>query len=148
MKSLFEKQFRIYKIQYSIFDAILVWALYYVILQNRPVFIVIVLGISVVIHSGHGLAAMHWEIQRPSIWDAQLNPLVHIDPLGTVILPGLLILSGSGFLIGWAKWFRWIPDILRIIKRHDVGGDGGPTEQYYFSSDCGDHVSNDDCNQS
>ncbi|HYC54972.1 MAG TPA: site-2 protease family protein [Candidatus Binatia bacterium] len=32
-----------------------------------------------------------------------LNPLVHIDPLGTILLPGLLLLSGSGFLFGWAK---------------------------------------------
>lgn len=36
-----------------------------------------------------------------------LNPLVHIDPLGTVILPLVLIVlsfsTGSPFLIGWAK---------------------------------------------
>ena len=31
------------------------------------------------------------------------NPLKHIDPFGTVILPGLLLLSGSGFLFGYAK---------------------------------------------
>ena len=32
-----------------------------------------------------------------------LNPLKHVDPLGTVILPGLLVLSGSPFLFGYAK---------------------------------------------
>lgn len=32
-----------------------------------------------------------------------INPLAHIDPIGTVVLPLLLALSGSGFLIGWAK---------------------------------------------
>ncbi|HUW23095.1 MAG TPA: site-2 protease family protein [bacterium] len=32
-----------------------------------------------------------------------LNPLPHIDPIGTIILPLLLILSGSSFVIGWAK---------------------------------------------
>ena len=32
-----------------------------------------------------------------------LNPLKHIDPLGTVILPGILLLTGTGFLFGWAK---------------------------------------------
>ena len=31
------------------------------------------------------------------------NPLVHIDPMMSVILPGLLILSGSPFLFGAAK---------------------------------------------
>ena len=30
-----------------------------------------------------------------------LNPLPHIDPLGSVILPLLLLISNSGFLFGW-----------------------------------------------
>jgi len=32
-----------------------------------------------------------------------LNPLKHIDPLGTVVIPLLLIASGSPFLFGYAK---------------------------------------------
>ena len=32
-----------------------------------------------------------------------LNPLVHVDPMGTVILPVILLLSGSPFLFGYAK---------------------------------------------
>lgn len=32
-----------------------------------------------------------------------LNPLRHIDPFGTVLLPGLLLLSGTHFLFGYAK---------------------------------------------
>jgi Zn-dependent protease len=32
-----------------------------------------------------------------------LNPLPHIDPFGSVILPLLLAVSGSPFLFGWAK---------------------------------------------
>lgn len=32
-----------------------------------------------------------------------LNPLRHIDPVGTVLVPGLLILTGIGFIFGWAK---------------------------------------------
>jgi Zn-dependent protease len=32
-----------------------------------------------------------------------LNPIKHIDPIGSVLLPALLIFSGSSFLIGWAK---------------------------------------------
>ncbi|MEN6436966.1 MAG: site-2 protease family protein [Syntrophobacter sp.] len=32
-----------------------------------------------------------------------LNPIVHIDMVGTIILPGLLLLTGSPFLFGWAK---------------------------------------------
>ena len=32
-----------------------------------------------------------------------LNPIKHIDWLGTVILPGLLLMTGTGFIFGWAK---------------------------------------------
>lgn len=32
-----------------------------------------------------------------------LNPIKHVDKLGTIIIPGLLLLSGTGFIFGWAK---------------------------------------------
>ena len=32
-----------------------------------------------------------------------LNPIPHIDPIGTIILPGILLLTGSPLLFGWAK---------------------------------------------
>jgi len=32
-----------------------------------------------------------------------LNPIKHIDPVGTVLIPLLLILTGSPFLVGYAK---------------------------------------------
>ena len=31
-----------------------------------------------------------------------LNPLRHVDPVGTVLVPGLLYVLG-GFIFGWAK---------------------------------------------
>ena len=31
------------------------------------------------------------------------NPLVHIDPVGSILVPVVLMLSQSGFLFGWAK---------------------------------------------
>ncbi|MGJ4925710.1 site-2 protease family protein [Bradyrhizobium sp. HKCCYLS2038] len=31
------------------------------------------------------------------------NPIRHIDPFGTILLPGMLLLSGSPFLFGYAK---------------------------------------------
>lgn len=31
-----------------------------------------------------------------------LNPLKHIDPIGTILVPGILLLMG-GFVFGWAK---------------------------------------------
>ena len=32
-----------------------------------------------------------------------LNPLKHIDPVGTIIIPGLLLITFTGFIFGWAK---------------------------------------------
>ena len=32
-----------------------------------------------------------------------LNPKAHIDPLGTIFLPILTMMSGTGFIFGWAK---------------------------------------------
>ena len=48
-----------------------------------------------------------------------LNPIKHIDPLGTIILPGLLLLTGTGFIFGWAKP---VPVNARHFKKplHDM----------------------------
>jgi Zn-dependent protease len=32
-----------------------------------------------------------------------LNPIKHIDPVGTLLIPGILLLAHSPFLFGWAK---------------------------------------------
>jgi Zn-dependent protease len=55
-----------------------------------------------------------------------LNPVVHIDPIGTVLLPLLMIflsMSGSGaarFLVGWAKPVPVNPANLRNPKLDDI----------------------------
>ena len=51
-----------------------------------------------------------------------LNPLVHIDPIGTVALPLLMIfMPGAGrFLIGWAKPVPVNPHNLNQPKRDDI----------------------------
>ena len=32
-----------------------------------------------------------------------LNPFRHIDPIGTILLPGALLITGAPFMFGWAK---------------------------------------------
>lgn len=32
-----------------------------------------------------------------------LNPIKHIDPVGTILVPGLLLVMSAGFIFGWAK---------------------------------------------
>src|SRR5437870_705181 len=55
-----------------------------------------------------------------------LNPVVHIDPLGTVVLPLLAVFlsaSGSGlgrFIIGWGKPVPVNIDNLRHRRRDDT----------------------------
>jgi Zn-dependent protease len=54
--------------------------------------------------AAHGFVAHHlgdntaWELGRVSF-----NPLKHIDPFGTLMLPAILLLSHSPFLFGYAK---------------------------------------------
>jgi Zn-dependent protease len=63
------------------------------------------LVIAITFHeAAHGFVAHHfgdntaWERGRVTF-----NPLKHIDPFGTLLLPGLLLLSHSPFLFGYAK---------------------------------------------
>jgi Zn-dependent protease len=42
-----------------------------------------------------------------------LNPLAHADPIGTIGLPILMVLSGSGFLFGWGKPVPVAPVLFR-----------------------------------
>ena len=54
--------------------------------------------------AAHGYAARHFGDN--TAWLAgriSLNPLRHIDPLGTILLPLLLFIINSPFLFGWAK---------------------------------------------
>lgn len=46
-----------------------------------------------------------------------LNPLRHIDPIGTLLVPGLLLLLPGGFIFGWAKPVPVTPENLRDPKR-------------------------------
>jgi Zn-dependent protease len=32
-----------------------------------------------------------------------LNPIAHVDPVGTLLVPGVLFVTGASFLFGWAK---------------------------------------------
>ena len=45
-----------------------------------------------------------------------LNPLKHVDPIGTVLVPGILLLLG-GFLFGWAKPVPVVMGNLRNPRR-------------------------------
>ena len=79
------------------------------------IFSIIVLIFSVIIHEvAHGWAAN--SLGDPTAKLAgrlTLNPIRHIDPVGTILIPLLLRLSGSPFLFGWAKPVPYNPYNLR-----------------------------------
>lgn len=45
-----------------------------------------------------------------------LNPIKHIDPVGTILVPGILLIAG-GFIFGWAKPVPVDPRNFRHPKR-------------------------------
>ena len=47
-----------------------------------------------------------------------LNPVRHIDPFGTILLPGLLLLARSPFLFGYAKP---VPVNFRALRNPRIG---------------------------
>ena len=32
-----------------------------------------------------------------------MNPIAHVDPIGTILLPGIMLAMGGNFIFGWAK---------------------------------------------
>ncbi len=54
--------------------------------------------------AAHGFVA--WKLGDPtahSLGRVTFNPVRHIDLVGTILIPGLLLASGARFLFGWAK---------------------------------------------
>ena len=82
-------------------------------------FQVAILLFSVILHEvAHGYAAL--KLGDPTAQYAgrlTLNPIKHMDPWGTVILPLFLIFIGSPFLVGWARPVPVNPRLLRDPKR-------------------------------
>lgn len=78
-------------------------------------FTVVVLIISVIVHEvAHGYAANALGDPTAKLQGRlTLNPLPHIDPVGSVLLPGLLVLTNAGMLFGWAKPVPYNPYNLK-----------------------------------
>ena len=83
------------------------------------IFYIIVLIMSVVVHEvAHGYSAyLLGDNTARNSGRLTLNPLKHLDPFGSVILPLLLVLMNAGFVIGWAKPVPYNPANLRDEKK-------------------------------
>ncbi len=103
-------------------------ALYIALIDNRvswdrnwaiSLMSVIALLIAITCHEfGHSYAAYKCGDRTPK--DAgrlSLNPAVHLDLFGSIILPASLILTRSGIVVGWAKPVPVNPENFRDRKR-------------------------------
>jgi Zn-dependent protease len=74
---------------------------------------------SVILHEvAHGYVA--FRLGDPTARDAKrltLNPLAHIDLMGSVLLPLFLIIVRSPVLLGWAKPVPFDPRYFRDVKK-------------------------------
>jgi Zn-dependent protease len=78
--------------------------------------IILALGIAIIGHEiMHGRIAYYYgDSTAKQQGRLSINPLVHIDPVGTIIVPALLYFSDAGFLFGWAKPVPiHIPTVIR-----------------------------------
>lgn len=69
------------------------------------IFTILILVFSVIIHEvSHGYAAlMMGDVTAKYAGRLTLNPIKHLDPFGSVILPVLLTILPGNFVLGWAK---------------------------------------------
>ena len=67
--------------------------------------IILALMVAIIGHEiMHGRVAYHYHDETAaSMGRLSINPLVHIDLIGTIAVPALLYFSNAGFLFGWAK---------------------------------------------
>lgn len=83
------------------------------------VFNIVILLFSVVVHEvAHGYVAEH--LGDPTARNAgrlTLNPMKHLDPVGSVLLPILFAILPGNFMFGWAKPVPYDPRNLRRPER-------------------------------
>ncbi len=72
---------------------------------SKFLIMVVPLLFAIVIHEvAHGWMALRYgDTTARDAGRLTLNPLPHIDPLGSIVVPLLLYFSGTGFLFGWAR---------------------------------------------
>lgn len=98
------------------------------------IFLYIIIVLSAVVHEySHGwMANFLGDPTAKREGRLTLNPLKHVDPLGTVIIPLFLLLSGVGF-IGWAKPVPYNPYNLKGKYGSAKVGAAGPGSNFLLA---------------
>jgi Zn-dependent protease len=79
------------------------------------IFSIAILAMSVIIHEvAHGLAALS-QGDRTAQYAGRLtlNPISHIDPVGSIMVPLIMAILPGGMIFGWAKPVTYNPYNLR-----------------------------------
>ncbi len=87
-------------------------------MDTTAIFTIVILILSIVLHElAHGYAAF-WLGDPTAKLQGRLtlNPMRHIDPVGSVVVPALLYFSQAGMMFGWAKPVPYNPYNLRDQK--------------------------------
>lgn len=79
------------------------------------IFFIVILIFSVILHElAHGYVAdMLGDPTARLAGRLTMNPVPHIDLFGSIILPAILMLTGSGVVVGWAKPVPYNPYNLK-----------------------------------
>ena len=88
----------------------------------QTIFSIAVLIMSVVVHEvAHGYVAYRFG-DNTALYAKRLtlNPIRHLDWFGSVLLPLLLTLSGTGLIFGWAKPVPYNPNNLNPQRRGEL----------------------------
>ncbi|MGH7459069.1 MAG: site-2 protease family protein [Longimicrobiaceae bacterium] len=81
-----------------------------------------VLIFSVVVHEyAHGwMAREQGDHTAEALGRLTLNPLPHLDPVGSFLVPALFLLLPGGVILGWAKPVPVVPRNYRNYKKGDI----------------------------
>lgn len=81
-----------------------------------------VLIFSIVVHEvAHGWVALKQGDQTAlMLGRLTFNPIPHIDPVGSILVPAILALTPGGFILGWAKPVPVNPRNFRDHKKGDI----------------------------
>jgi len=99
--------------------------------------IILALAVAIIPHEvAHGYVA--YRLGDPTAYSKgrlTLNPIVHIDPVGSVLLPLLLILLPGNIVFGWAKPVPVNPVYFRNPKQGMMlVGAAGPLTNFTFAA--------------
>lgn len=85
------------------------------LVQRLAIWVVPVIFAVVVHEVAHGWVALRLgDTTAKSQGRLSLNPITHIDPIGSLIVPGIMLLLPGGFLFGWAR-----PVPVNVARLHN-----------------------------